>query len=90
MNYITYTVQKGDSLSAIVSKLNNTFIRITVSELVKVNKIKNKNLIFPGRKLKIPVTKAENNDKVHSALITCLDAIARLPEYQALIELMEE
>jgi len=44
-----YTVKKGDTLSEIAQKY-----KTTVSELAKINKIKNPNLIFVGQKLKVP------------------------------------
>ena len=44
-----YTVQKGDTLS----KIAHTY-KTTVSELAKINKIKNPDLIFVGQKLKVP------------------------------------
>lgn len=89
---LTYTVVKGDTLSGIVSKFNNTVVRISVEELVKVNNIKNKNLIRRGQKLKIPVIKqtGAQDGKLQAAITSCLDAIAHLPEYQALMALMEE
>lgn len=45
---ITYTIQRGDTLSAIARKYGTT-----VSKLVKDNGIKNPNLIYPGQKLTI-------------------------------------
>lgn len=45
---ITYTVQRGDTLSAIARKYGTT-----VSKIVKDNGIKNPNLIYPGQKLTI-------------------------------------
>ena len=44
----TYTVKKGDTLSHIAKRFGTT-----VSNLVKINNIKNPNLIYPGQKLKI-------------------------------------
>ncbi len=46
---MAYTIQRGDSLSAIASRY-----RTTVAALVKANNIKNANLIYPGQKLNIP------------------------------------
>ena len=46
--YITYTVQRGDTLSGIARRYNTT-----VSKLVKDNGIKNPNLIYTGQKIKI-------------------------------------
>jgi len=42
-------VVKGDNLTNIAKKYNTT-----VNELVRLNEIKNKNLIFVGQKLKVP------------------------------------
>lgn len=46
MATVTYTVKKGDTLSAIAKKHNTT-----VDTLVKLNNIKNANLIYVGQKL---------------------------------------
>lgn len=43
-----YTVKKGDTLSEIAKEYGTT-----VNELVKLNNIKNPNLIYPGQKLKL-------------------------------------
>ena len=48
MATVTYTVKRGDTLSAIAKKYNTT-----VSNLAKLNKIKNVNLIYVGQKLTI-------------------------------------
>jgi LysM repeat protein len=48
-NFIIYTVVWGDTLSAIARRYNTT-----VSELVRLNNIKNSNLIYVGQKLRIP------------------------------------
>lgn len=44
-----YTVKKGDTLAAIASRY-----RVTVAQLVKLNNIKNANLIYAGQRLCIP------------------------------------
>ena len=44
----TYVVKKGDNLTNIAKRYNTT-----VDELIKLNNIKNKNLIYVGQKLKI-------------------------------------
>lgn len=46
INY--YIVKKNDTLSKI-AKNNNT----TISKILSLNNIKNKNLIYPGQKLKL-------------------------------------
>lgn len=43
-----YTVKKGDTLSEIAAKFGTS-----VNELVKLNNIKNPNLIYPGQKIKL-------------------------------------
>ena len=48
-NYTSYTVQAGDSLSAIASRFGTT-----VAELVSLNNISDPNLIYVGQVLKIP------------------------------------
>lgn len=45
---VTYTVKKGDTLSAIAKKYGTTYQKIA-----KDNKLDNPNLIYPGQKLKI-------------------------------------
>ena len=46
--YITYTVKRGDTLSAIAARYGTT-----VSKIVKDNNIKNPNLIYPNQIIKI-------------------------------------
>lgn len=48
-DYITYTVQRGDTLSAIANRYGTT-----VEELVRINDISNPDLIYAGQKLLIP------------------------------------
>ena len=50
----TYTIKKGDTLSAIAQKFNTT-----VNELVQLNDISNLNLIYPGEILKVPTIRNE-------------------------------
>ncbi len=45
---ITYTVQRGDTLSQIASRYG-----VSISHIVELNNISNPNLIFPGEKLRI-------------------------------------
>lgn len=47
-NHIIYNVKRGDTLSAIARKYN-----VTVKELVKLNNIKNPDLIYVGETIKI-------------------------------------
>ena len=48
-NFITYTVVRGDTLWALARRY-----KTTVDELVRINNIKNRDLIYVGQKLKIP------------------------------------
>ncbi len=52
----TITIKKGDTLSCLAIKYNTT-----VKELVKLNNIKNPNLIYAGEKLIVPYKKTSNN-----------------------------
>ena len=45
---VTYTVKRGDTLSAIAKRY-----KTTVAKLAKDNGIKNANLIYVGQKIKI-------------------------------------
>lgn len=47
----TYTVKKGDNLTKIANQYNTT-----VLELIRLNNITNKNLIYVGQILKLPIT----------------------------------
>lgn len=81
---MTYTVKKGDTLSAIARKYDTT-----VEALVASNGIKDKNIIRVGQVLQIPTIKSTNN-QLYNALVTCLDAIEDLPEFKTLSGLLEE
>lgn len=48
-NYIRYTIQKGDTLSEIAQRYNTT-----VNELVRLNNIRNPNMIYANETLLIP------------------------------------
>lgn len=50
----TYTVKAGDNLSTIAVRYHTT-----VNELVRLNNIKNPNLIYPGQVLKLPSSSVE-------------------------------
>lgn len=56
----TYTVKKGDTLSAIAKQYGKT-----VRELAEYNGIGNPNLIFVNQKIKIPGTKEEVKADIH-------------------------
>ena len=56
---ITYTVQRGDTLSQIAEKYN-----VTVAHIVEINSIQNPNLIFPGEKLRITDSNVEELNPV--------------------------
>lgn len=84
---MTYTVKSGDTLTAIAKKFNTT-----VEALVISNGIKNKNLIYVGQVLQIPTkenTEPVKGNEVYNALVTCLDAIEKLPEFKTLSKLLE-
>jgi LysM repeat protein len=48
VSHVYHTVRKGDTLSAIAGRY-----KTTVGALVKLNNIKNPNLIFPGQRLRV-------------------------------------
>ena len=50
-SYTYYTIRKGDTLSAISKKYGTT-----VNNIVKLNNIKNKNLIYPNQTIRINIT----------------------------------
>lgn len=56
---ITYTVQRGNTLSQIASAYG-----VTVSEIVEINNIQNPNLIYPGEKLRITGSTSTNLNPV--------------------------
>lgn len=77
----TYIVQSGDNLSTIASKF-----KTTVDNLVKINRISNPNLIYPGQELKIngeimtyyKVKEGDNLSTIAAAYGTTWQAIAKL------------
>ena len=79
-----YTVKSGDTLSAIAQKFGTT-----VEALVASNGIKNKNLIYTGQVLQIPVKEEKPTDnQLYNAFTTCLEAIETLPEFKQLEEML--
>lgn len=55
---VNYTVKRGDTLWKIANRYG-----ITVSELVKINNIKNPNLIFVGQSLRVPLDNSSNQSE---------------------------
>lgn len=76
----TYTVKSGDTLSKIAVKHN-----IALDEIVKANKIINPNLIYKGQVLIIPDATTQD---VKKAVADCVSAVAKLPEFKTLCDLM--
>ena len=70
----TYTVQRGDTLSAIARRFGTT-----VSAIVAENNIANPNLIFPGQVLRIPTDGGEPGETISYTVQRgdTLSAIAR-------------
>jgi murein DD-endopeptidase MepM/ murein hydrolase activator NlpD len=74
----TYLIQSGDTLSQIASRHNTT-----VEALIRLNGIKNKNLIYPGQVIKLPsriiyhvVKKGDTLSEIASQYKTTVDIIA--------------
>lgn len=85
-----YIVQRGDNLTKIAKKFS-----VTVDAIATANGIKNKNLIYAGQVLQIPVKEEPVEkpvepveDKLRKAFNECLTAIKGLPEFKALEELL--
>ena len=80
---MTYTVKKGDTLSAIAKKFNTT-----VGALVALNGIKDPNRIEVGQVLRI-TSKAPSADAV-KIINECVADIQALPSFNKLLELIEQ
>lgn len=85
----TYIVQRGDNLTKIAKKYNTT-----VNELVRLNKITNKNLIYVGQVLKLP-SDAIYFDKYIGSSSSLVDSLKSLGEksdytYRTKIALVNE
>ena len=78
---MTYTVQKGDTLSGIAHAAGTT-----VSVLVELNNIKNPNLIHVGQVLTLPASGTDS--KIKSAIAETLADIEKLPSFQQLMRLL--
>lgn len=59
---ITYTVQRGNTLSQIARAYN-----VTVEHIVELNNIQNPNLIYPGQKLRITDSNVTNLNPVQNS-----------------------
>lgn len=70
----TYIVQRGDNLTKIAKKYNTT-----VNELVRLNKITNRNLIYVGQVLKLPSYSVYFN-KYTGSSTSLVDALKSLGE----------
>lgn len=84
---MTYTVKHGDTLSGIAQKYNTT-----VDELVRLNGIKNKNLIYIGQVLKVSEapkpSEPTKDDKTLTAFRKCLSDIEKLDSFKTLCNLL--
>lgn len=78
-NKDTHTVVKGDNLTNI-AKIYNT----TVSELVRLNNIKNKNLIYVGQILKLPskTTYFEKYTGNTTSIVEALKSLGEKSDYE--------
>lgn len=68
-----YIVKQGDNLTKIANKFNTT-----IDDLVRLNNIKNKNLIFVDQKLKIPTNKDIYFNKYKGNTNSIVDALKSL------------
>lgn len=75
IGYSTYKVIKGDTLTSIAKKYSTT-----VNELVKLNNIKNKNLIKIGDTLKIPTSNIKYFKKYTGSSVSIVDILKSLNE----------
>lgn len=86
-----YTVQKGDSLWTISQKYNVSF-----QEIVKLNNLKNPNLIYPNQKIKLPAgstgTSTNNNsayDKIENGNNTSTEQ-GNLTQAEAVLKIVNQ
>lgn len=80
---MTYTVKKGDTLTAIAVTFGTT-----VRDLVSLNGIKNPNLIKPGQVLQIPEKQVTLTEVIKIINETVAD-IQALPNFKKFMELIE-
>ncbi len=83
--YQTYTVKAGDCLSVIAERElgSGSLWR----QIQKLNNLTD-DRIYAGQVLRIRELPEEKPVDVKTALVTCLSAIEKLPEYQALVKLL--
>lgn len=79
-----HTVKRGETLSGIAKQYGST-----VEAIASANGIWNIDLICAGQVLTIPAKSAPEATPVFRALVDCLEAIEKLPEYKTLARLLE-
>lgn len=67
----TYTVQKGDTLSALADKFN-----LTVEDLVKSNQITDANMIFVDQQIQVPTQEELNENALNTEAATSANTAA--------------
>ena len=83
--YEEYKIQKGDTLQEVASKFN-----MEVEELCRINNIKDKNRIFVGQTLQIPITE-NTKKKIFEDKISGMSENLNYPhKFNAVYELIEE
>lgn len=80
-----YTVKSGDTLTGIAAKFDTT-----VEALVASNGIKNKNVIYVGQVVKIPVKSAGEYEALGKAVSDCLNDIQNLSSFKKVMELVSK
>lgn len=70
MATVTYTVKKGDTLSAIAAKYNTT-----VTKIANLNNIKNVNLIYVGQKLTISGSTSSSSSTAKTSTTTSTNKV---------------
>lgn len=78
-----YTVKVGDTLTRIAHRHG-----VTIDDIVKVNAIKNPNKIKVGQVIAIPAVGSAPD--LGETIANCVDAIEKLPEFQALEKMIQE
>ena len=81
----SYQIEKGDTLKTIADKFN-----METEELVRVNNIENKNRIYVGQKLKIPITEETKKKLFEERINGMAENLNYPPKFNAIHELIEE